>query len=184
MVENAITTLTDLAKHVGRYPEEAFLFVREGLGFVTEQLHGPETPALRALHEYVAAQGLDWSDLARQYYNGSLPEPVVEAIDAAGGCEKLNRHVGGPELCWGLRDYALSRWGMMSSAVLSNWNIRSTDDFGRIVFGFIDCELMQKQPEDCIDDFKNIYSFEEAFDETYRSVHWDENGDDKKSAEC
>ena len=77
--ENAITTLTDLAKHVGRYPEEAFLFVREGLGFVTEQLHGPETPALRALHEYVAAQGIDWSDLARQYYDGSLPDPVIEA---------------------------------------------------------------------------------------------------------
>ena len=177
MVEDGITTLNDLARHVGRYPEEAFLFVREALGFVTEKLHGPETPAHRALHEYVMSQEMDWGDLATQYLTGTLPEPVVDAIDAAGGCEKLNRHVGGHELCWGLRDYALSRWGMLSRAVLNNWNIRSTDDFGRIVFGFIDCDLMQKQSDDTLEDFQDIYSFEEAFDEPFLAVGVPASGD-------
>ena len=181
MVEEGIITLSELAKRLGRYPEEAFLFVREGLGFVTDKLHGPETPAHQALHEFIVSEELDWNDLATQYYNGSLAGPVVEAIDAAGGCDNLNRHVSGNQLCWGLRDYALSRWGMLSRAVLDTWNIRSTDDFGRIVFGFIDCDLMQKQPEDTLEDFEDVFSFEEAFDETYRSARWETGSDGTSS---
>lgn len=163
MVEQPAKSLQDLVEHVGRYPEQAFLFVREGLSYAAEKVHGVETEAHRHLQVYLAEKKIDWNDMIAQYHAGQLPDAVIEAIQAAGGCEKLNRHVGGTELCWGLRDYALKRWGLLARVVLESWNIQSTDDFGRIVFGFIDLDLMQKQVGDKIEDFEKIFSFDDAF---------------------
>ncbi len=169
MIAEPGKTLQDLVEHVGRYPEEAFVFTREGLSHAADHIHGPETEAHRALQHYLAGYDLDWDDLIARYHKGELPEPVVQAIEAAGGCEKLNRHVGGRELCWALRDYALKRWGILARVVLESWNIRSTTDFGRIVFGFIDLDLMRKQDGDTLEDFNDVYSFHEAFDEPFRA---------------
>jgi len=168
MVDQPGKTLQDLVKHVGRYREEAFLFVREGLSYAAERLHGAESDAHRALQQYLLQHDLDWNDLIAQYHTGHLPELLVDAIDAAGGVDKLNRHIGGRELCWALRDFALTRWGILARTVLDSWSIRSTRDFGCIVFGFIDFDMMRKQEGDSIDDFNDIYSFEEAFDEPFR----------------
>jgi uncharacterized repeat protein (TIGR04138 family) len=168
MVNEPPKSLQDLVNHVGRYPEDAFLFVREGLSHTAEALHGPETEAHRLLHAFLLQHELDWADLIEMYHASSLPEPVVEAIGEAGGCDKLDRHVSGRELCWGLRDYALERWGPLARVVLEKWNIRRTDDFGRIVFGFIAMDMMRKQDSDSLEDFKEVYTFDEAFDEPFR----------------
>jgi|GEM_PF-61122 len=164
MVDQPPKTLKDLVDHVGRYPEDAFLFVREGLSHAAENVHGPETDAHRHLQHFLLQNNLDWPDLITQYHSGTLPEAILDAIDAAGGVDKLDRHINGRDLCWGLRDYALKRWGMMARVVLESWNIRSTSDFGRIVFGFIDLDMMRRQEDDRIDDFADVYSFKEAFD--------------------
>ena len=167
MAREMTKSLQELVAHVGRYPEQAFLFVREGLSYTAERVHGQETEAHRRLHQFLTLHELDWNDIIARYHAGQLPEGVVRAIDAAGGCEKLNRHIGGRELCWGLRDYALKRWGMLARVVLESWNVRCTSDFGRIVFGFIDFDMMQKQLEDKAEDFEDVYTFEEAFDERF-----------------
>ena len=73
------------------------------------------------------------------------------------------RHVSGPQLCIGLRDYAISTYGMLARTVLSRWGIKGTGDFGRIVFAMIDAGLMRKSDEDTLEDFQNVYDFEEAF---------------------
>ncbi len=169
MVDQPSTTLQDLVRHVGKYPEEAFLFAREGLGFAADQIHGPENDAHRALQQYLLQNDLDWNDLVAAYHTDELPEPVLAAIEAAGGCENLNRHVSGRELCWGLRDYALKRWGILARVVLETWNITRTVDFGRIVFGFIDFDMMRRQDDDSLEDFKEVYDFTEAFDEPFRA---------------
>src|SRR5437588_6824899 len=49
-----------------------------------------------------------------------------------------NRHVSGPQLCQGLREYGFRQWGLMAGAVLRRWNITSTMDFGRIVFAMVE----------------------------------------------
>lgn len=165
MVDQPARTLDDLVKHLGRYPEEAFLFIREGLSFASDQIHGEETDAHRALQHFLAQRNLDWNDLVGLFHTGQLPDSVLEAVEAAGGCENLNRHVSGRELCWSLRDYALKRWGIMARVVLDTWSIRTTRDFGQIVFGFIDFDMMRKQDDDSLDDFTNVYDFGEAFEE-------------------
>ena len=79
-------------------------------------------------------------------------------------CKLLKpRHVSGRELCEGLKDYALEQFGPMARTVLEYWGIRSTEDFGQIVFLLIEAELLKKTEEDSIRDFDNIFDFNQAF---------------------
>ncbi len=73
------------------------------------------------------------------------------------------RHVTGRELCEGLRDYALEQFGPLARTVLEYWGIRSTKDFGKIVFLLIETELLKKTEEDSVHDFEKVYDFDQAF---------------------
>jgi uncharacterized repeat protein (TIGR04138 family) len=73
------------------------------------------------------------------------------------------RHVTGPELLDGVRRYALKEFGPMVMTVFDNWGIRSCEDIGNIVFNLIGAGVFGKTEEDSIEDFKNVYGFEEAF---------------------
>ncbi len=73
------------------------------------------------------------------------------------------RHVAGPELLEGVRQYALKEFGPMVVTVLSYWGIRSTEDVGHMVFNLIGAGIFGKTEEDSIEDFKNIFDFHEAF---------------------
>lgn len=84
-----------------------------------------------------------------------------------GDADPLNdnesRHVSGQQLCLGLRDYALRQFGSMAGLVLRTWNVRRTEDFGRIVFDMVEAGVLRKTEDDTIEDFANVYDFEEAF---------------------
>jgi len=74
-----------------------------------------------------------------------------------------SRHVSGQELTDGIRKYALDQFGPMARTVFDHWRIRSTLDFGRMVFDLIDLGILRKTETDTLDDFKDRYDFEEAF---------------------
>lgn len=152
-----------MVRNTPDYFADAFLFVRDGLHAASSALHGEETSAHQQVHQYLREHNLDWAALAARYDAGQLPEHLTALIRSAGGCEKLNRHVTGKQLCLALRDLALQRWGMLARTVLESWGVRSTRDFGRIVFAFIEHGLMQKQPSDCLEDFDRVYDFDDAF---------------------
>ena len=73
------------------------------------------------------------------------------------------RHVTGPELLDGVRRYALKEFGPMVMTVFDSWGIRSCEDVGNIVFNLIGAGVFGKTEEDSIEDFKNVYDFEEIF---------------------
>jgi uncharacterized repeat protein (TIGR04138 family) len=73
------------------------------------------------------------------------------------------RHVTGPELLDGVRQYALKEFGPMVMTVFECWGIHSSEDFGHMVFNLIDVGIFGKTERDSIDDFKNVYDFEETF---------------------
>jgi uncharacterized repeat protein (TIGR04138 family) len=73
------------------------------------------------------------------------------------------RHVTGPELLDGVRQYALKEFGPMVMTVFDSWGIHSCEDFGHMVFNLIDAGIFGKTERDSIEDFKNVYDFEEAF---------------------
>lgn len=74
-----------------------------------------------------------------------------------------DHHVSGRELCLGLRDFAIERYGMLACTVLERWGIRSTHDFGRIVYALIDAQVLRKSDSDSLEDFDGVYDFDEAF---------------------
>ena len=73
------------------------------------------------------------------------------------------RHVAGPELLDGVRQYALKEFGPLVVTVFDNWGIHCTEDIGNMVFNLIGAGIFGKTEEDSIEDFRNVYDFEEAF---------------------
>ncbi len=161
-------TIEQVVAEVGRYPIEAYQFVREGLSFTVDKVHGKEKPAQRKVHDWMVEQGLSLDDLRNQMEEEGLPEPIARQIEKLGGVEGLNRHVSGKDLSWGLHDYALKKYGLLAGAVLRRWNINCTEDFGRIVFALVENDFMQKEPEDTIEDFRDVYDFRRAFEEGFK----------------
>ncbi len=79
------------------------------------------------------------------------------------GLVEDSRHVCGRELCIGLKDYAIDRYGMLAKSVLNRWGIHSTRDFGNIIFAMVDVGLMRTTDEDSIEDFDLVYEFDDVF---------------------
>jgi uncharacterized repeat protein (TIGR04138 family) len=100
---------------------------------------------------------------AFEFVRDGLAYTVSRIHEQPESLPELSRHVSGQQLCLGLRDHALDRWGMMASTVLESWNIHRTDDFGRIVFAMIEHGVMSKTPQDSLADFRGVFDFDEAF---------------------
>jgi len=115
------------------YPIDAFLFVQRGLDHTVRWLHGEEEPV------------------------------ELDVINNEDDEDTQSRHVSGQQLCLGLREFAVTQYGLMARTVLKRWNIRSSRDFGAIVFHMVEAGLMHKTDEDSIQDFINVFRFEEAF---------------------
>ena len=79
-----------------------------------------------------------------------------------------DRHVTGQQLAEGLRDYAQLQWGYLARTVLARWGIRCTFDFGRLVFALVDNGFLRKTAGDSVEDFRNVYDFETAFERQYQ----------------
>jgi uncharacterized repeat protein (TIGR04138 family) len=73
------------------------------------------------------------------------------------------RHVTGPELLDGVRQYALKEFGPMVMTVFDSWGIHSCEDIGNMVFNLIGAGIFGKTEEDSIEHFKNVYDFGDAF---------------------
>lgn len=72
-------------------------------------------------------------------------------------------HVSARELLDGIRDYAKSEFGPLARMVFESWNVRRTEDFGRIVFNLVEAGEMGKTDQDDIKDFAAGYEFDAAF---------------------
>jgi len=82
--------------------------------------------------------------------------------------ERRSRHISGQELCDGLREFALERYGVMSATLLKRWGLNRTDDFGAIVFQLVDAGVLGKTEDDSPEDFAHRFAFAEAFVEPFR----------------
>ena len=80
------------------------------------------------------------------------------------------RHVAGPELLEGVRQYALQEFGPMVMTVFSSWGIHCCEDIGRMVFNLIEAGIFGKTEEDSLEDFKNVYDFEVVFVKPFTPV--------------
>lgn len=79
-----------------------------------------------------------------------------------------SRHVGGPELLDGIREFALEQYGPMARTLFSEWNVGECRHFGEIVFQLVDYGVLGKTDDDKLEDFCDGYDFDEAFAEPFR----------------
>ena len=87
---------------------------------------------------------------------------------AAQDAEDDSAHISGPELLGGVRELGLKKFGMLAKSVFQHWGVRSTDDFGRIVFELIECGEMRKTDRDQLTDFFGVYDFDQSLVHDYR----------------
>ena len=72
-------------------------------------------------------------------------------------------HITGPQLLEGIRQHALKSYGPMVPTVMEYWGVNRTEDFGSMVFSLVEEGIFGKTDTDSVDDFKNVYSFHDAF---------------------
>lgn len=72
-------------------------------------------------------------------------------------------HVSGQLLLDGVRKLALKQFGPMVPAVFEYWGLQATEDFGNMVFALVEVGIFGKTENDSLADFRDIYSFHEAF---------------------
>lgn len=132
------TTIRSRAK---AYSPAAFDFVRDGLAHAVEKLSEA---------------------------HGEVAIPESESLIARAPKGAVGRHITGQQLCAGLRDLARDRYGMLALTVLHRWGIRSTEDFGVMVYALIDRGEMRSSHDDRFEDFVGCYEFAEAFGESAR----------------
>jgi uncharacterized repeat protein (TIGR04138 family) len=116
---------------------------------------------------------VDWQRLAAStgpypvdafhFVREGLSYAAQRVHDDMDNLDEADRHISGQQLCLGLRDFAIERYGLLAQAVLDHWHIRRTDDFGRIVFAMVGGGVLSKTPDDTIDDFRAVFDFHEAF---------------------
>lgn len=90
---------------------------------------------------------------------GRMPDPDRGSAE--------DRHVTGAELLRGVCDLALQSFGMMAPLVFKRWNVRTTDDIGRIVFDLIAIGVLSKSDRDAPEDFSNQFELLQALEEGY-----------------
>ncbi len=78
------------------------------------------------------------------------------------------RHITGSELAMGLGEFASERWGRLAMMVLGIWGVRTTRDFGEIVYMMIAHQLMSATEGDHVEDFDEVFDFEEMFEKGYQ----------------
>lgn len=81
--------------------------------------------------------------------------------------DEESAHISGQELLEGIRELGLRKFGLMAQSVFAHWGIRATVDFGSIVFELVERGEMKKTDRDRINDFYDIYRFEDALDREY-----------------
>lgn len=77
-------------------------------------------------------------------------------------------HISGPELLFGIKEYAVKEFGLLALTVLRQWGIHKTDDFGNIVFELIERGEMRKTDDDQLSDFYDVYTIDEDMLRDYR----------------
>jgi uncharacterized repeat protein (TIGR04138 family) len=107
---------------------------------------------------------------ALQYAQQQLGMGATAGDAAAAGDTEVERHITGQQLCEAIRQYAVEQYGGLSKNVLSHWGVRSTGDFGEIVFNLISIGQMRKTDSDRREDFDNVFDFDEGFRDVFGSL--------------
>ncbi len=93
------------------------------------------------------------------FLKDALDFTLKRVAESSGG---QPRHVSGPELLGGFRDFALQQFGPMAATLMTEWGVRKCADVGEMVFNLIDEQVFGKQESDCREDFIGTFDLEDS----------------------
>lgn len=79
-------------------------------------------------------------------------------------------HVNGEELLRGACEFAVQEYGLMAPVVFKLWGIRTSDDFGEMVFRLIDAEKLSKSENDDPGDFRGLFDIDKMLAEQFETA--------------
>ena len=97
---------------------------------------------------------------------------IAEPVPSTEG--QPERHLTGQQLCEASRQYALDQYGLLAKTVLESWGIKSTGDFGEIVYNLIEVDLMKKSEADRREDFDGVFDFKTGLTDQFKFTKVDE----------
>ena len=134
-----------------RFKLEAYSFIFEALDYAQNRLH---------LGERITSEPVT---VAPEFESDEEEQEMDRSEEAA----NEGKHISGQDLAEAARQYALEMYGFMAKTVLKGFGIKSTGDIGEIVYNMIKIGRMRKTPNDCRQDFEDVYDFATAFDVDY-----------------
>ena len=185
-----LQAMRDLLVEDTRFPLDAYQFVRESLQYAHENLADEQDLAGSLDHSADAETKDDDAFGDTELPNPKLPDSELlevevdvvmelpeelrdqlealgsELIDNASNKQPVarSRHITGQDLCEACRLYAIEQYGFLAKIVLETWGIRSTGDFGELVYNLIRIGQMKQSDRDRREDFDEVYEFATAFD--------------------
>jgi uncharacterized repeat protein (TIGR04138 family) len=100
-------------------------------------------------------------------YKADAYEFLLQALNFVQKKYKITGHISGDKLAQGVREFAIEQYGPMAKTVLNHWGISATIDIGNIVFNMIEFKLLSKTDSDSLEDFLDVYDFNNAFSNTF-----------------
>lgn len=91
----------------------------------------------------------------------------ISKLGKKGELDESN-HLTGQQLLESIRLFALDQYGPMARSVFEYWGIKNCRDFGNIVFNLVECQVLGRTENDCLEDFDSGYDFKTAFDCPYK----------------
>jgi uncharacterized repeat protein (TIGR04138 family) len=139
MPDSLSPKLAELLRRDRRYKPEAYAFVYQALGYA---------------HQVLGMGAVKPND----------PAPGEHESGPSEG----EQHLTGQQLCEAIRLFALEQYGYMARCVLNSWGVRTTSDFGEIVFSLIRIGEMRKSKDDRREDFDGVFDFETGLEGSFR----------------
>jgi len=79
-------------------------------------------------------------------------------------------HVNGEELLRGACEFAVKEYGLMAPVVFKLWGIRTSDDFGEMVFRLIEAQKLSKSENDDPEDFRGLCDLEKLLADEFENA--------------
>ena len=98
-------------------------------------------------------------------YNEGAYDFIYDALDYTQKyiIRDKTKQANAKEFSEGFRLYAINKFGCLAKTVLNEWGIKTTDDIGNIVFNLVEYNLMGREENDKIENFRNLYDFDKVF---------------------
>lgn len=99
-------------------------------------------------------------------------EETMRHLGRREDADESDRHISAADLLQGLRRLAIERFGYLARTVFEAWGVRTTGDFGDVVFNLVEHDLLKRREEDRRSDFDDVYAFDALDADALDAVRW------------